>query len=38
MKVCFLGSGAWATALANVVSDNDYEVVVSEYIYDNYLK
>ena len=28
MKVCFLGSGAWATALANVVSDNDYEVVV----------
>lgn len=28
MKVCFLGSGAWATALANVVSDNNHEVVI----------
>jgi len=28
MKICFLGSGAWASALANVVSDNNHEVVV----------
>lgn len=28
MKICFLGSGAWATALANVVSDNNHEVVI----------
>ena len=28
MKVSFLGSGAWATALANVVSDNGHEVLL----------
>lgn len=28
MKVCFIGTGAWATALANVVSDNNHEVVL----------
>lgn len=28
MKVCFIGSGAWATALANVVSDNNHEAVL----------
>ena len=28
MKICFLGSGAWATALANVVSDNGHDVVI----------
>ena len=28
MKVSFLGSGAWATALANVVSDNGYDALL----------
>lgn len=28
MKVGFIGSGAWATALANVVTDNKHEAVV----------
>ena len=28
MKICFIGSGAWASALANVVSDNGHEVMV----------
>lgn len=28
MKVTFIGSGAWATALANVITDNKYEVAV----------
>ena len=28
MKVSFLGSGAWATALANVVTDNGHEAIV----------
>ena len=28
MKVSFLGSGAWASALANVVSDNGHDVLL----------
>ena len=28
MKVGFIGSGAWATALANVVTDNGHEAIV----------
>lgn len=28
MKIGFVGSGAWASALANVVSDNNHETVV----------
>lgn len=28
MKISFIGSGAWASALANVVSDNSHETIV----------
>ena len=28
MKIGFIGSGAWASALANVVSDNNHETIV----------
>ena len=28
MKICFIGSGAWATALANVVSENGHETII----------
>ena len=28
MKICFIGSGAWASALANVVSDNGHDVLL----------
>lgn len=28
MKVCVLGSGSWGTALAQVLADNDHEVIV----------
>ena len=28
MKVGFIGSGAWASALANVVTDNEHEAIV----------
>lgn len=27
-KICFIGSGAWATALANVVAQNGYETII----------
>ena len=28
MKISFIGSGAWASALANVVSDNNHEAYI----------
>ena len=28
MKISFIGSGAWATALANVVSENGHETII----------